>query len=154
MHQYQQPPQQMPNQFQQPNYSQPQPFAYPFENSQQNSVQPQQQPLRRIQSQFEEFKSHNDNEEQNEPVIMEGTAPPEQESTDVYEYQDDNMGLYPSLDKGVVYNLPPIPISMYDSQARKLLEEERNQHQHQYHQQQQHQQFNPQYSQEYTNYQQ
>ncbi|EFC44497.1 predicted protein [Naegleria gruberi] len=159
VNQFQQPPQQTPNQFQQPNYSQP--YVHPYAQSlQQSQSQPEQQPLRRNQSQFEEFRP---NEEHNEQMnMLEGSAPPEQESTDIYEYKDDNsMGLYPTLDKGVAYNLPPIPISVYDSQARKILEEERNhqyqqppqQYQHQY--QQPPQQYNPQYSQPYhTNYQQ
>lgn len=107
---FQQPPQQyqQPQQMQQ--YQQPQQY-----------VQPQQQTLQRAQSVYDDMKQFNE-----DVPSVESSAPPEQEATEYYDYQDDqnNMNLYPTIERGVSYNLPPIPVSAYEFEARKQLQEE------------------------------
>ncbi|KAG2387840.1 hypothetical protein C9374_001434 [Naegleria lovaniensis] len=122
------------NQSVSPYYQQPSQYGVVSHEQQQiHSIQQYQQPMQSMPQQQQAMhrsQSFNDHMkqsvEENVSVPLDGSAPPEQEATEYFEYQDDqqNMSLYPTVER---YHLPPIPLSAYETEARRQLEHEHQQ---------------------------
>ena len=119
------------NQFVSPYYQQPSQYGGVVSHEQpqiaiqqyQPFVPEQQQAMHRSQSFNDQMKQ---SAEEYPQTPLDGSAPPEQEATEYFEYQDDqqNMSLYPTIER---YHLPPIPLTAYETEARRQLDREHQQ---------------------------